>query len=143
MNQKEQMIDPDVLGQRLLTLRKYYSKNVLNLDKDISQTELAQKCGLNQNKIHQLEFGGKGRIESFISLLNFYISNGFNPLWIVTPDNGEISLYTAIEEVTDEIMEPADEDESANYYADQIVEEERKKTEFFEAMEANFNRIFG
>lgn len=143
MNDTGQNTEQEYLGQRFKYLRKYYSQTILNLDQDITQTELAAKCGLTQNKIHHLEDGGKGRIETFLAVLNFYVGIGFNPLWVITPDNSDIPVFIKNEELNEEIVEPASPKESEIYYQEKLLDDVRKKEEFMKIIDRSFDELFG
>ena len=61
--------------------------------KVMTQAEIAELTGLNQNVVYRLESGLGTALDKMLAYLNFFDSKGFNINWIVLFENHNIDKY--------------------------------------------------
>jgi len=69
-----------VMGRRLLEIR-------ISIRPKLSQIKLARETNLNQGIIQRLESSGRGTIENFLVILNYYIKRDINLNYILAENN--------------------------------------------------------
>lgn len=79
----------DRISQRLVKLRKHLGERQ---NHELTQMDIAAKCGIAYNKIQRLENGLKGSMDTLIGLLLFYRDQGYNLDWILVDDNEPIPM---------------------------------------------------
>lgn len=79
-------------GRRLRILR---NELVGEGGKVMTQAEIAQLTGLNQNVIYRLESGLGTALDKMLTYFNFFDKQGFNINWILVFENQNIDKYKA------------------------------------------------
>lgn len=80
----------EVIGQRLAQLRSELGGPD---EKRWSRARVGEATGVPLNALTVLENKGSGTIETLTTLLTFYHGHGFNPTWVMLPDNATVSKW--------------------------------------------------
>ncbi|MGI4736842.1 MAG: hypothetical protein ACRYG7_16860 [Janthinobacterium lividum] len=80
------------IGERLTQLRAMLAAESLVPGTPASRALLARKAGVSLAAFTRLESTGRGSTEALTAVLHFYQSMGFNPAWVLTPDNADIPV---------------------------------------------------
>jgi hypothetical protein len=83
-----------LIGQRLEQLRSELGNPG---EKHWSRSRLSEATGVTLNALTVLENKGAGTIETLVTLLVFYHGQGFNPAWVMLPDNSAVSKWVLAE----------------------------------------------
>lgn len=73
------------IGKRFAMLR-----DELKGDEPWTQSKVASKTGLTTNQVARLEQSGAGSIDGFLTMLIFYLNQGYNLNWILMEDNEQV-----------------------------------------------------
>lgn len=77
------------ISTRLIALRKHLGER---LNEKLTMELVAERSHLNEQQVYRLEHGLNGTPVSLLSLLQFYVSHGYNMNWIVCPDNSRTPM---------------------------------------------------
>ncbi len=83
------MTDVDIVSDRLVYLRKHFGER---LGQELTIQSLAEKADLKYDFLKRLENGLKGNMDSLLTLIRFYHSQGYNLDWILLADNTEVPM---------------------------------------------------
>ena len=81
-------VDMSIIAKRLISLRKHLSER---LNDKLTIPDVAHKSGIPEHKMIRLE-RGKGAMDSLITLLLYYRTQGYNIDWMLFPDNTNIPM---------------------------------------------------
>ncbi|GAB3788590.1 hypothetical protein GCM10028818_55430 [Spirosoma horti] len=85
------MTDTDIVSERLVTLRKHLGER---LGQELTMQSLAEKADLKYDFLKRLESGLKGSMDSLLTLVRYYHSQGYNLDWILLADNSEVPMIS-------------------------------------------------
>ncbi|GEO05507.1 hypothetical protein AAE02nite_31710 [Adhaeribacter aerolatus] len=85
-----------IVGKRLLEVRT-------SIRPKLSQMKLAEDTNLNQGIIHRMESAGRGTIDNFLVLLNYYLKKDFNLNYILAEDNSMFAPKLRLQDKIDNI----------------------------------------